>query len=40
MYSVGGDKNRLCKLATFKRWARHAQLVHAGGGAVTDEGRA
>ena len=28
-YSVGSDNNRHCKLATFKRWARKAEIVHA-----------
>ena len=28
-YSVGSDKNRHCKLETFKRWARKAEIVHA-----------
>lgn len=28
VYSVGADKNRQCKVATFKRWTRKAQRVH------------
>jgi hypothetical protein len=30
VYSVGSDKNRVCLVRTFRRWARHAQLVHDG----------
>jgi hypothetical protein len=34
VYSVGADKNRVCLVATFKRWARHAQLVHGARNAL------
>lgn len=32
VYSVGGDKNRVCKVTTFRRWARHAKLLHEARG--------
>lgn len=28
VYSVGRDTNRICKVTTLKRWARHAKLLH------------